>query len=197
MFYKEMQEILNEGEINKFKLEKYEIGKNKRPVRCNIPAGKYISLVDTKDPFNGCIMSNTPMEKRTNRDILGRAHGDVFIVGLGIGLIVLPIQEKEEVKSITILEKHPEIIELVGKQLPLNEKVRIIQGDAFGYQFPKEVRFDCIYFDIWNYVNSDIYKEMKELKKRFRKHLRSKKENPHVYMACWAEWWAKNNRPLI
>jgi len=191
--YKEMHEILNECHIGEFKLSKFEITRENRPFRCDIPVGKYIRLMDN----HNCIMSNTSMEKRTNSNIIDKANGDVFIAGLGIGLIVLPIQEKEEVKSITIIEKFPEVIKLVGKQLPLNDKVKIIQGDVFEYDFPKGTKFDTIYFDIWNYTNSDVYEEMKFLKKKYRKYKRSSKENPNVYMSCWAEYEAKHNRRLI
>jgi spermidine synthase len=188
-----MYEILNEGKIGNYELKKFEITQETRPIRCYIPEGKYIRLLGN----DGCIMSNTDMEQRTNYEIIRGAHGDVFIAGLGIGLIILPIQEKEEVKTITILEKYPEIIKLVGEQLPLNDKVKIIQGDVFDYQFPKGTKFDCIYFDIWNYVNSDVYEEMKELKKKYRKYKKSKKDNPNVYISCWAEYYAKNDKRLI
>jgi spermidine synthase len=190
--FQDMHNILNEGEIGNFYLKKFEIKNETRPIRCTIPEGKYIRLMGR----GGCIMSNTSMEKRTNFEIVNKAHGDVFIAGLGIGLIILPIQEKVEVKSITILEKYSEVIELVGKQLPLNDKVKIIQGDVFEYQFPKGTKFDCIYFDIWDYVNSDVYKEMIELKKRYRKYKRSKKDNPNVFIKCWAEYQAKYDKRL-
>jgi predicted membrane-bound spermidine synthase len=177
-------------------LQKFEINDKTRSFRCTIPDGRYIRLLNGS-MFNSCVMSNTSMEKRTNYDFIIKAHGDIFIAGLGIGLIILPIQEKAEVKSITILEKYPEVIELVGKQLPLNDKVKIIQGDVFDYEFSKGTKFDCIYFDIWNYTNSDVYEEMKRLKKKYQKYKRSKKDNPNVYIACWAEYYAKNNRPLL
>ena len=157
-----------------------------------IPNGEYIRLTNRE-----CIMSNTPMEKRTNTEFICNANGDVFIAGLGIGLIILPIQEKEEVKSITVLEKYSEIIKLVGDQLPLNDKVKIIQGDVFNYEFPKGTKFDAIYFDIWNYINDDVYEEMKLLKKKYRKYKKMKKYNPKVFCSCWAEYEAKNNCRLI
>jgi len=191
--FKEMHEILNEGQIGKFKLTKFEITKENRPFRCDIPTGKYIKLMDN----HSCIMSNTSMEKRTNREIINKANGDVFIAGLGIGLIILPIQEKYNVKSITILEKYPEVIELVGKQLPINDKVKIIQGDVFEYEFPKGTKFDTIYFDIWSYISSDQYEEMKILKKKYRKYKRNSKENPKVFMSCWAEYQARYNKRLF
>jgi len=190
----DMYEVLNEGEIGKFKLEKFTITNNDiRAMLDGIPRGNYVRLRDNWD----VIMSDTPMEKRSNSSFVLNAHGDVFIAGLGIGLIVLAIQDKEEIKSITIIEKYSEIIELVGKQLSLNEKVKIIQGDVFEYEFPKGTKFDTIYFDIWNYVNSDIYeKEMKLLKKKYRKYKRSSKENPNVFVKCWAEYKARYDRRL-
>jgi SAM-dependent methyltransferase len=190
--YQAMHEILNEGKIGKYVLQKFEINDSNRSFGNPIPYGKYIRLHDGMD----CIMSNTYMEERTNREFVLKANGDVFIAGLGIGLIVLPVQDKVEVKSITILEKSPEVIELVGNQLLLNNKVKIIQGDVFEYEFPKGTKFDTIYFDIWNYVNSDVYKEMKALKNKYRKYRLSSKENPDVYMKCWAEYEAKTDRRL-
>jgi hypothetical protein len=192
--YYPMHEILKEDQIGDFRVEKYTIEKgNLSAMWSGIPSGDYIKLSSR----SGCVMSNTPMEQRTNRDFIRNANGDVFIAGLGIGLIVLPVQEKENVRSITILEKFPEVIELVGKQLPVNAKVKIIQGDVFDYEFPKGTKFDTIYFDIWNYVNSDVYEEMKLLKKRYRKYKRFSTENPNVYMACWAEYQAKRNMRLM
>jgi len=196
--YKEMHNILKEKNIGNFKLEKYTIdAKNDLYAMLRgISSGTYIRLINKNDRLSGCIMSNTPMEKRTNYKILEKANGDVFIAGLGIGLIVLPIQEKNDVKSITILEKHQDIIELVGSQLPLNSKVKIIQGDVFDYEFPKGTKFDTIYFDIWNYVNEDVYEEMKQLKKKYRKYKRLSNENSNVYMDCWAEYYAKTGSRL-
>jgi len=189
-----MHEILKEGKIGKFELKKFTIPDGDfRAIKDGIPSGDYIKLQDPSD----VIMSNTSMEKRSNARFIMDARGDVFIAGLGIGLIVLPIQDKEEVNSITILEKFPEVIELVGKQLPLNDKVKIIQGDVFDYEFPKETKFDCLYFDIWNWVNSDVYeREMKVLKKKYRKYKRLLKDNPSAFMKCWAEFEAKNDKRL-
>lgn len=192
--YKDMSKILNEGSIGNFRLDKFTITDKNRPWKYYLPDGEYVRLISGSD----CVMSNTPMEERTNRDFVIKANGDVFIAGLGIGLIVLAIQDKEEIKSITILEKYPEVIELVSKQLPLNKKVKIIQGDVFEYEFPKGTKFDTIYFDIWSWISDDIYNdEMKLLKKKYRKYRRLSKENPNVFMACWAEYEAKNNKRLM
>ena len=41
-------------------------------------------------------MSNTYMERWTNMNFCDYAHGDVLIGGLGIGLIILAIQDNPE-----------------------------------------------------------------------------------------------------
>lgn len=52
--------------------------------------------------------------------------------------------------------------------------------------------------DIWSYINKDIYeKEMKPLKRRYARFLRSKKENPNRCNGCWAEYHAKTGRRLV
>lgn len=193
--FKSMSAILEEKELDRFKLEKFVISERDQ-IFHRIPQGEYIRLLDKKKSYSECVMSDTPMEHRTNYDILRKAHGDVLIGGLGIGMILMPLMEKEEVKSITIVEKYEEIIELVGKQLPLNDKVKIIHGDIFENTFKRGTKFDVIYFDIWNYVNSDVYEEMLELKKKYKRCLKSKQENPNAWMGCWAEYEAKRNLRL-
>lgn len=193
--FESMSKILNDKETDRFKLEKFEIKEYSFYHR--IPKGEYIRLIDKTKMFDGCIMSDTPMEHRTNYDILKKANGDVLIGGLGIGMILIPLMNKEEVKSITIVEKYQDIIDMVGSQLSLNDKIKIVQGDIFENNFPRGTKFDTIYFDIWNYINSDIYEEMKELKKKYKRCLRSKKENSNSWIGCWAESEAKNNRRLV
>lgn len=187
-----MADILENRKSGEFTLERFTITKDNISIRNPLPCGDYVRLMERGE----VVMSDTPMEKRTNKKFIRYAHGDVFIAGLGIGLVVLPIQEKEDVTSITILEKNPEIIEMVGEQLPLNDKVTIIQGDVFEHSFPKSTKFNCLYFDIWNYVNYDVYQEMKKLKRKYLKYKRTLAEDPDAFIKCWAEYHAKNNLRL-
>ena len=150
--YKNMEEILKDGKVGDFRLEHYEIKENDfyARVRIGIPIGKYVRLIHGSE----CVMSDTPMEKRTNREFVANAHGNVLIGGLGIGLILLAIQDKEDVKQITVVEKNKEVIELVGSQLQLNSKVHIVNDDVFEYK--PLFKYNTIYMDIWNYINEDV-----------------------------------------
>jgi len=189
-----MADILSPKEMGNFKIDYFEIGENPSfyAIRQGIPKGKYTRLY-----VNGELaMSDTPMERRTNSFITQNAFGDILIGGLGLGMILLEIQGNDKVNSITVIEKHPEVIEIVGRQLPLNNKVKIIEGDIFTYK--PERKYDLIWLDIWNSVNSDVYKEeMKPLKAKYRRYLKSKSENHERKVTCWAEWEAKNDRRLI
>jgi hypothetical protein len=131
------------------------------------------------------MMSDTAMERRTSYDILWHATGHVLIAGLGLGMVALGIQGKEDVESVTVIEIEPEIIDLVVPQLPLNEKVAVVGGDIFTWYPPNGVKFDTIYFDIWDSMCADNYEEMKRLKRRFARRLN--RENPHCWMKCWWE----------
>ena len=131
------------------------------------------------------MMSETPMEHITNRYFVCHAHGDVLIGGLGLGMIILAIQDKPEVQSITVLEKSKDVIDAVLPQLPVNDKVTVIEADAFLYR--PEKKYDCIYMDIWPYMDEDLHKEVKALKRRYGHYLKPVSESPNRFNKCWAE----------
>lgn len=193
--YKKMAEILKEGKVGNYSLEKFTITDKDfmAHYKMGISNGNYIRLRHKGE----CVMSDTDMEKRTNYSFCRKAHGDILIGGLGLGLIVLAIQENPKVSHIAIIEKAPEVIELVGNQLPLNGKVEIINADVFDWKPSKGKKYNCIYMDIWNWINSDIYKkEMIPLTRRFCHYLVSKDIDPERFMDCWAKRQAKEDMRL-
>ena len=193
--YKNMSELLEERELNGWKLQKFKIESDNIRARFDgITPGKYIELLHNGE----CVMSDTNMEKRTNSDFCINAHGDIIIGGLGIGMIIMAIQDKPEVNTITVIEKNQEVIDIVASQLNLNDKVNIICADVFEWKPERGVKYDMAYMDIWNWINEDVYKkEMQPLKRKYARFLRSKKENPRRFNKCWAEYQAKTGRRLI
>ena len=91
-------------------------------------------------------------EFKTNDPYAKKAHGNIITFGLGIGYFVYMASLNENVKSITVIEKSKEVIELFNQikdQFP-NKDINIINGDAFDYfneQYLKQ--FDYIYVDIY------------------------------------------------
>lgn len=186
--YHNMSKILEDRKEGDFELSHFEIKNNMYAIFRGIPCGKFVRLTHR----GSIVMSDTEMEKRTNSAFVINAHGNVLIGGLGIGLILLAIQDKEEVDQITVVEKNMEVIELVGSQLPLNSKVHIVHDDIFEYK--PLFKYNTIYMDIWNYINSDVYqREMKPLISRYRRYLVPKSEDESRYIDCWCKYQAKNN----
>lgn len=190
--YKDMTKILKDGKVGNFELSHFEIGKDDMYAMFHgIPSGKFIRLTNRGE----VVMSDTSMEKRTNANFVRNAHGKVLIGGLGISLILLAIQDKEEVEHITVVEKNKEVIELVGSQLPLNSKVTIVNDDVFTYK--PLFKYNTIYMDIWNYINEDVYQEeMKPLISRYRKYLVPKSEDEERFIDCWCKRQAKNGERI-
>jgi hypothetical protein len=128
------------------------------------------------------IMSDTPMEYRTNLFIMERARGHVLIGGLGFSWIVLNIQDNPDVLSITVVELNPEVIAYTTKNSHLNEKVTVVQGDVDTWEPAKGIKYDVIYFDIWNQVTRRNLPQMEALRKRAKPWLRNK-----GWLGCWRE----------
>lgn len=139
----------------------------------DLTPGEYVRLsVD-----NETVMSNTPMEVRTNQEFIQEAKGDVFIAGLGIGMVIYEILKKPEVNSITVVEVNKTVIDVVMpylSQIKGIEKVKIIHGDVFNIELTE--KFDTIYFDIWNTISGNNYPEMKLLTKKYQKNKRQRSQ---------------------
>lgn len=149
----------------------------------DLEPGTYVKLIDTK--HNTLLMSDTPMELRTNREFIEKAHGNVLVAGLGLGIVLLAIQDKPEVKRIVVVEKYQELVDFVLSQIPYNYKVLVYAGENIFHFTPEPVaKYDTIYFDIWNELSADNYPETKTLHSRFRKYL-NRKENPDAWMGSW------------
>ncbi len=144
--------------------------------------GVYTKLIDKDE--GTIMMSNTYMEKVTNMEVVHRAHGDVLIAGLGLGLILLPIVAKEAVKSILVVEKYQEVYDLVWpriKDLEGMEKVTVVIEDID--QYKPDRKFNIIYFDIWPDICDDNYPQMKTLHRRFARALDRSDEG--AWMSSW------------
>jgi len=60
--------------------------------------------------INGSVwMTDADFECATNREVIERAHGDVLIAGLGLGLILPPITRKRSVTSVTVIDNPAEL----------------------------------------------------------------------------------------
>ena len=116
-------------------------------------------------------MTLTPVDLDTSDEAIERARGKVVTFGLGLGYYTYMVSEKNEVASVTVVEKDPDVIalfrEYVLPQFSHPEKVHIVNADAFEYaekEMPKE-RFDLAFVDTWRDASdgAPMYERMKRL----------------------------------
>ena len=116
-------------------------------------------------------MTLTPVDLDTSDEAIEAAHGKVVTFGLGLGYYAYMCSEKEEVSSITVVEKSADVMRLfkthILPQFPHADKVRIIEADAFEYAekvMPSE-GYDLAFVDTWRDASdgTPMYVRMKEL----------------------------------
>lgn len=146
--------------------------------------GTYASLlVRTESGHSECMMSDLGYERATCLEIVKRAHGQVLIAGLGLGMILHPILDKPAVRRITVVEKYPDVIDLVCPTLPASARLAIVAADIFAWRPPRDARYDVIWFDIWPDIATSRLAEMARLHRRFARYLN--RANPESWMESW------------
>ena len=130
-------------------------------------------------------MTVTPNEINTMKKVINGAFGNAVTLGLGLGYYTYMISLKEEVNTVTVVERDPSVISLFEKfilpQFENRHKIRIICADAFDFADNnfKHGKFDHIFTDIWHDPSDgiDLYLKMKE-----REHL-----SPNSVFEYWIE----------
>lgn len=127
------------------------------------PPGHYKKLVRG----GVIVMSNTPMEIRSNQPIIKAATGRVLINGLGLGMVLTAILRKPHVCDVTVVEKSADVIKLCGPTFSGDSRVKIYHADAFEFQPPRGIRYNAVWHDIWDNVCSDNLPEMARLHRKY------------------------------
>lgn len=194
----DMTKVLTPGESGEAKIDFFEVSSiasmmtSLKGGHSYVPEGRYARL-----RVNGeLMMTNTRMEQATNYSVVQKARGDVLIAGLGIGMILVPILAKPEVKTVTVVEKYRGVIDLVGpkfrdKQDPsaIDRKLSIVHADIMEWAPPKGLKWDAIYFDIWPTSCTDDLKDMATLHRRF-----AKRKNAGAWMESWNRDYLKSQK---
>ncbi|WP_426350261.1 hypothetical protein ACPWSR_03210 [Alloiococcus sp. CFN-8] len=125
-------------------------------------------------------MTITPSELESSQEAIDKAFGKVITYGLGLGYYAYMVSEKENVESITVIERDKAVIDLfetyILPQFSHKEKVKIINCDAFDYDTTKE-HYDFAFVDIWRDAGDgfELYLKMKAI------------ENPSIQYSYWIE----------
>ena len=105
------------------------------------------------------IMQDTTREYREHEDFLNDAHGDIIVAGLGLGMIHQSLIDNPNVKSVTIVEKYQEVIDMVWEHCPKDETFRLVHADI--YEWTPDSNWDMGWFDSW--VGENDQSEYKKL----------------------------------
>ena len=135
--------------------------------------GKYTHLY----VHGALMMSDTTHERVTNMSFVQAAQGDVLVGGLGIGFSLLPVLLAPEVRTVTVVEKYQDVLDLVAPHLrgaagDAGEKLRIECVDLMEFKPARNARWDVVYFDIWPNACTDNLRQMTVLHRRFGRRKR-------------------------
>ena len=108
----------------------------------------YITLLEDESIW----MLITPHEINTMKEAVDKAYGKVITFGLGLGYYAYMCSLKENVESVTIIEKDKKTIELFKEfilpQFKNKEKIIIINDDAIKY-CENKIDYDYGFVDIY------------------------------------------------
>lgn len=132
-------------------------------------------------------MAITPNEVETMREDIAAAHGNILVLGLGLGYYAFMTAKMEHVIRVTVVELDQDVIRVFEEELlpqfPNREKIRVIHADAFSYVEKEAAKenYDFVYADIWHDVldGTPLYLRFRALEK-------------HVPGAQWRYWVEKS-----
>lgn len=107
----------------------------------------YIALFEN----NNLWMSVNPNEIETMKRPIANAHGNVLVLGLGMGYVAYMMSQQKNVKSITIIEKNRDNIDAmknITNDLFKGKNIKIINAHAIEY-LKANHNFDYIFADLW------------------------------------------------
>ena len=124
-------------------------------------------------------------------DAIAEAHGKVITYGLGLGYYAFMAAEKDNVESVTVIEKNPDVIRLFTESIlpffPHKEKIQIIEADALEFVKAQEDGcYDYAFSDFWGgyYDGVDLYMQFMPLTARF-----SRTKHSYWIESCFMEYF--------
>lgn len=176
MDYEKLKSNIPEGWCGDWSVVKYEVTKNDEISQAfsalrnggrYVPVGTYTALKRGRT----VVMSDTPDEIRDLREPLKRAEGVCLVNGLGLGILVGGMLEKEGVEKVIAIENSSEVISLVGPYYKgrYGERFEIRLADAFEYKPPRGEVYNVVWHDVWDYICGDNWKDMTKLHRKYGK----------------------------
>lgn len=137
-----------------------------------VPEGTYTRLTRR----GWVVMSDTPDEIRDHlgpiREVIRAVRRDekptCLVHGLGLGMVAAAMLD-EGAASVTVVERSPDVIALVGPTLMerYGKRIEIVEADALTWKPSKGAKWDVVWHDIWESICRDNLGDMKALHRRF------------------------------
>ena len=130
-------------------------------------------------------MTLMPNETNTTKPALDVARGKVLTYGLGLGYFAYMASIKDEVTSVTVVERSEDAIALFKEhilpQFPDPQKVTVVHSDAFEFA-EKQMEngaYDMVFTDLWHDPSDgvELYLKMKKYENKL----------PNAHFVYWIE----------
>ncbi len=162
-----------------------------------VPEGAYTRLVCR----GHTVMSDTPDERRDHAMFVRRAHGDILITGLGLGMVLQACLERRTalggdpdapfvecgpsgyaVAHATVVERSEDVLALAGPhyQARYGDRLTLVCADALTWQPPRGAAWDVAWHDIWPDLSTDNLAEMARIRRHYARRMRG-------WQGCWGE----------
>ena len=139
-------------------------------------------ILEKNDKY--CWMSVEPFEINSFDKIVQEAHGNVLLLGLGLGYLPYMLSIKDNVNSITVIEIDDEIIRMFKEnilpQFEYKEKIKIVKDNGINYLKSSDL-------NLYDYVNLDIWKATSDMLPYYLQALNVETKHPNVKFSYWLE----------
>jgi hypothetical protein len=88
--------------------------------------------------------------------LVERARGHVHISGLGLGLAVGAVLRRPAVTKVTVVERSPEIVRMVGPYACQDPRVELLVADAYEWKPPPDSCPDVCWHDVWATIEEAV-----------------------------------------
>lgn len=165
--------FIPDAKLGEWRIETFEVNKNELSEYISlmktgrgVPSGIYKRLMRN----NTCVMSNTPDEINDFSGFVWKASGVVLINGLGLGCLVKALLDKKEITKVIVIEIDENVINLVYPYFK-DDRLTVINANAYDYKPPKGEKYDYVWHDIWDYISPDNLRQMEKLHRKYAKRV--------------------------
>jgi len=136
----------------------------------------------TRLTYNGNVMMSDTLDECVDMiPILNVAVGRVLVTGMGLGVVTSALCRLNAVTEVHVVEKDKQLAGLVERHIA-HPKLTVHYADAFTWEPPTGLGFDCAWHDIWLILSADNLPEMAKLRRKYGKWMNSARAQ-----LCWGE----------